>query len=228
MNKELLTYLMSSHKPQIAVVANGEFPKQAAIIEYLRSSTTIIACDGAINHLGASNILADYAIGDGDSSSLTQINKFVKNPYIQILDQNNNDLSKAIDFIEQTFGTQQPVIIFAASGMREDHALANVALLMQYAQRFSQIYMLSDYGIFQVCNSGKQVLPSIIGQQISFFSLEDAQNNYISCPELKWPLLEFKLDYLNIGTLNQASSEQLTISCTRLTLIFRAFEIKSY
>lgn len=227
MNK-ILQHLLPCSPSRIAVVANGEFPRQATIVEYLRNSAIIIACDGAINHLGASNILADYAIGDGDSSSLTQINKFVKNPYIQILDQNNNDLSKAIDFIEQTFGTQQPVIIFAASGMREDHALANIALLMQYAKRFPQIYMLSDYGIFEVCNSGTQILPSIIGQQISFFSLEDAQNNYISCPELKWPLLEFKLDYLNSGTLNQANGKQLTISCTRPTLIFRAFEIKSY
>lgn len=219
---------MSSHKPQIAVVANGEFPKHAAIIEYLRNSTITIACDGAINHLVANNILTDYVIGDGDSSSFAQISQFVKNPYIQILDQNNNDLSKAIDFIEQTFGTQHPIVIFAASGLREDHALANIALLMQYAKRFSIIYMLSDHGIFQVCSAGTQILPSIIGQQISFFSLEDAQNNYISCPELKWPLLEFKLDYLNSGTLNQATDTQLTISCTRATLIFRAFEIKSY
>lgn len=228
MNKEMLEYLISAPKPQVAIVANGEFPRQATILNYLRNSAIIIACDGAINHLGANNILADYAIGDGDSSSLMQINKFVKNPYIQILDQNNNDLSKAIDFTEQTFGTQHLVVIFAASGLREDHALANIALLMQYTKRFPTIYMLSDHGIFQVCNAGTQVLPSITGQQISFFSLEDAQNNYISCPELKWPLLEFKLNYLNSGTLNQASGKQLTIICTKPTLIFRAFEIKSY
>lgn len=228
MNSVLLEYLLPHHKTQIAVVANGEFPKQAAIIEYLHSSATIIACDGAINHLAANNTLADYIIGDGDSSSFTQMSKFVKNPYIQILDQNNNDLSKAIDFVEQTFGTQHPVVIFAASGLREDHALANIALLMQYAKRFPTIYMLSDHGVFQVCNAGTQILPSIIGQQISFFSLEDAQNNYISCVELKWPLLELKLDYLNNGTLNQATGTQLTINCTRPTLIFRAFEVKSH
>lgn len=227
MNKELLEYLLPIQKSQIAVVANGEFPKHCTIIEYLYSSNKIIACDGAINNLIANNIIADYVIGDGDSSSLNQIGKFVKNPYIQILDQNNNDLSKAINFIQKTFNTKRQVIIFAASGLREDHALANIALLMQYAQRFSRIYMLSDHGIFQVCREGTHNLSSIIGQQISFFSLEDAQNNYISCQELKWPLVELKLDYLNNGTLNQAKEKQLIIRCTRPTLIFRAFEIKS-
>ena len=226
MNKILQQLLLCSQS-RIAIVANGEFPSQAAIIEHLTNSELIIACDGAINQLASNNILADYVIGDGDSSSIAKTQHFAKNPYIQIHDQNNNDLSKAINFLEQTFGTQHEVIIYAATGLREDHALANIALLLQYAKRFKNIHMLSDHGIFSVCHSGTQILASLAGQQISFFSIEQAQNHFLSCQELKWPLINLKLEYLNSGTLNQALGEQLTISCNHPTLIFRAFETKS-
>lgn len=223
----ILKHLLPSNPSRIAIVANGEFPSQVAIIEHLTDSNLIIACDGAINQLAANNILADYVIGDGDSSSLDKIQLFAKNPYIKIPDQNSNDLSKAVNFLEQTFGTQYEVIIYAATGLREDHALANIALLLQYAKRFKNIHMLSDHGIFSVCHSSTQTLTSSAGQQISFFSLEQAQNNFLSCPELKWPLINLRLEYLNSGTLNQALGEQLTISCNHPTLIFRAFETKS-
>lgn len=224
---KILQHLLPSRPSRIAIVANGEFPSQVAVIEHLTRSDLIIACDGAINQLAANNILADYVIGDGDSSTPDKIQLFAKNPYIKIPDQNNNDLSKAINFLEQTFGTKHEVIIYAATGLREDHALANIALLLQYAQRFKNIHMLSDHGVFSVCHSGTQILASSAGQQISFFSLEQAQNNYLNCTELKWPLINLKLEYLNSGTLNQATGEQLTISCNHPTLIFRAFETKS-
>lgn len=223
----ILKHLLPSSQSRIAIVANGEFPSQVAVIEHLTRSNLIIACDGAINQLAANNILADYVIGDGDSSTPDKIQLFAKNPYIKIPDQNSNDLSKAVNFLEQTFGTQYEVIIYAATGLREDHALANIALLLQYAKRFKNIHMLSDHGIFSVCHSSTQTLTSSAGQQISFFSLEQAQNNFLSCPELKWPLINLRLEYLNSGTLNQALGERLTISCNHPTLIFRAFETKS-
>ncbi|MBX9867578.1 MAG: thiamine diphosphokinase [Burkholderiales bacterium] len=223
----ILQHLLPSSPSRIAIVANGEFPSQNAVIEHLTDSNLIIACDGAINQLASNNILADYVIGDGDSSSIDKIQLFAKNPYIKTPDQNSNDLSKAVNFLEQTFGTQHEVIIYAATGLREDHALANIALLLQYAQRFKNIHLLSDHGIFTVCHSGTQILASSAGQQISFFSLEQAQNNFLSCQELKWPLINLRLEYLNSGTLNQALGEQLTISCNHPMLIFRAFETKS-
>lgn len=218
-----LNYLLPEFKNYVLVVANGQFPQDLEIITFFKQSKLIIACDGALKNLLKTNIIADYVVGDGDS--IKSVDKAVaKHPYIYDPDQNTTDLTKAINFIHREFRTKHPIVITAASGLREDHSVANVALLAQYADTFDRIVMLSDYGIFQVCKKGHNSVSSIIGQQISFFALN--MQTRISCNNLKWPLHNHKFRYLNSGTLNQATSDTLEILCDAPTLLYRAFEIK--
>lgn len=216
-----LVQLLDMPLPYIAVVANGQMPTSENVICLLKQSTFTIACDGAGCKLNSMNIVPDYIVGDNDSNFKTGT---AKNPYVFIEDQNCNDLTKAINFVMENYGTQLPIIIFAANGLREDHALANIALFMQYATKFTTILMISDYGIFNIANSGKNNFKTLIGQQISFFSLE--HENVINCSELKWPLNDIKFPYLNSGTLNQATKNYLQISCDKPILLYRTFEIK--
>lgn len=216
---------LNSEQKTIAVIANGQFPQKTKIIEQIKQSDMIIACDGAIKNLANNHIIADYGIGDGDSTNDNQYNEWLKNPYIKIADQNCNDLSKAINFIQQQFGNEVNILIFAANGLREDHALANIALFMQYTDIFSQLAMISDYGIFTVCHKGTTIVETMVGQQISFFSFDP--NTNITCRELKWQLVNQRLPYLNSGTLNQAIADKLTICVDNSILLYRAFETKN-
>lgn len=219
-----LSKLIPEYHEHISVCANGSFPEDSDIIRLLKTGKPIIACDGALNTLAQHNITADFAIGDGDSLDYTKLQTFVKNPYIQIADQNTNDLTKAINFIAENYGYTIPTLIFAATGLREDHTLGNIALLEQYSAQFSRIAILSDFGIMEALPTGKHKLNSIPGQQISFFCL--GQKTKISCEELKWPLIDNNFLALNHGTLNQATAEHLNLESDGSVIIFRAFEIK--
>lgn len=225
----LLTYLLAEFKHPLALVANGQFPARAELLERLKASTHIIACDGAIHNLQQQQIIADFLIGDNDSSQLSpaQHSSWVKNPYHHDGDQDTNDLTKAIKFISANYPPATAIIIYAATGLREDHTLANIALLAQYAQMLPLIAMVSDFGLFRVCLPGTTYLPCWRGQQISFFSPYMTDDDRISCPELKWPLQQHHLPYLNSGTLNQATTTRLSISTTAPAIVYQAFEIKS-
>lgn len=218
-----LEYFLPDYQNHIAIVANGQFPERAEIIRLLEKSRIIIACDGAIQHLIKSKITADYIIGDGDSVCEIPA-KIARNPYIHIADQNSNDLTKAFNYAKDNFPIS-PIIIFAANGLREDHSIASFGLLFEFSKKHDKVAMISDYGIFNSCRSGKSIFNVIKGQQISLFSLK--QTTQINCPELKWPLSNFCFNHLYSGTLNQASGNQITIETTDDITLYRAYEIKA-
>lgn len=215
--------LLDKHVAYNAVVANGEFPRSAEVVELLKNATSIIACDGAGARLNQYEIIPDYIVGDADSSVATTAQ--AKHPYVFIDDQNCNDLTKAMQFIYANLDAQIPIIIFAANGLREDHMIANFALLAQYHHDFNSISMISDYGIFTPLAAGVTILPTISGQQVSFFSFNPS--NLITCHELKWQLVDMQFPYLNSGTLNQATHDYMTISTQQPIIVYRSFEIKS-
>lgn len=219
----LIQAVLNNYSEYIAVVANGEFPREPLLIQYLSNSSMVIACDGAINNLAEHHIIANYVIGDGDSAN-SVATKSALNPYILITEQNSNDLTKALKFALE-LQLNLPIIIFGATGLREDHNLANIALLMQYHQQLSsEIIMLSDYGYFKPCNIGQNIISCIKGQQISLFSFNP--ETIINCQELKWPLINHQFSYLNSGTLNEALGDKLTISCSNNILVYLAFSTK--
>lgn len=220
---EQIRRLLNLKSAYIAVVANGEFPNSDEVFGLLKNAECIIACDGAGNHLNHHAIVPDYIVGDADSTIATTA--VAKHPYVFIDDQNCNDLTKAVQFIQTTLDTTLPIIIFAASGLREDHMIANFALLAQYKSNFNSLFMISDYGIFMPLASGVTTLPTIIGQQVSFFSF-DASNS-VTCHELKWQLLNAQFPYLNSGTLNQVTSDYITITTQQPIIVYLSFEIKS-
>lgn len=219
-----LSRLIPDYLEHISICANGLFPQKIDLIQQIKVGNPIIACDGALNTLAQHNIVADFAIGDGDSLDYSKLQDFVKNPYIRIADQNTNDLTKAINFIAENYGYNHPTLIFAATGLREDHTLGNIALLEQYSTLFNRIAMLSDFGILEALPAGNHSLNTIVGEQISFFCFN--QDTEISCAELKWPLINKKFTALNHGTLNQANAEQINLECNGNVIVFRAFEIK--
>ncbi|MDD3267007.1 MAG: thiamine diphosphokinase [Burkholderiales bacterium] len=221
LNKQNIKYLLDINSNYIVIIANGTMPKSVEILELIASANVSIACDGAGIRLNQQNIIPDYIIGDNDSS---QNDAKAKYDYIYIENQNLNDLSKAFNLAKE-LNLDIPILILAANGLREDHSLGNIALLTQFQTKYSQsIHMISDYGIFTPLLMGVHTINSIIKEQISFFAFD--KSNQITCQELKWPLENYHLDYLNSGTLNQATANHLNIKTKTPILLYRAFQIK--
>jgi thiamine pyrophosphokinase len=222
-NSKLLNYWLPQFNPHLSIIANGDMPRTAAISEFIFASYATIACDGAINQLSPKQVI-DYVIGDGDSANQTS-SCHIRHPYIYNPDQNSNDLTKAVEFAVSHYPKHLPILISAATGKREDHTIANFALLAQYAEKVKHIAMLTDYGIFIPCPPGTTRLNVLTSQQISLFSFNP--QTIVNCAELKWPLVNFSFNYLNSGSLNQATTNYLEITASDLIIVYLAFERNS-
>jgi thiamine diphosphokinase len=125
-------------------------------------------------------------------------------------DQETNDLTKAVRHC-LALG-HSDLTLLGATGRREDHALANIALLMDYADLLPLplgappcIRMVSDFGTFYPCRD--QITLSVeVGQEVSIFSFGAT---HFSAQGLQYPLYDF--DRLWQGTLNVATRPEVRI-----------------
>lgn len=190
---------------QNIILANGSFPKSEAILQLLDNAKQIICCDGAVNKLLKSGREPSIIIGDLDSVA-DQIKEQYKNKLIHIKEQETNDLTKAINWcVSQNI---KDIIIVGATGEREDHTLANIALLSVYKELLNT-EMVTDNGRFIPINKTTTFKASK-GQQVSIFTQNPSLE--VSSTGLKYPLQNLKLNNWWMGTLNEVIDNKFTIS----------------
>lgn len=192
-------------KYEAVIIADGLFPQRESVLELIRDAGLVICCDGATRKAIANGFVPDFIVGDLDSldEKLKRIYaaKLVHNP-----DQETNDLTKAVQFaVSQEI---KKALIVGATGLREDHTLGNISLLLQYIELFEKVEMLSDFGIFTAI-TGTSEMETVAGQQISIFSLTP------DCPittyGLKYPVVKRKFASWWEGTLNEALEDWFKI-----------------
>lgn len=187
------------------VVANGCFPQTALPLRLLDEASVVIACDGAVEALDAAGIVPTAIVGDLDSIP-SRFRTLYADRIHTVEDQEVNDLTKSVRFAHQS--GQEEILILGATGLREDHTLGNISLLMDYAPLFQRIEMLSDYGLFTPIRQ-TTTLESEPGIQVSLFSL--TPSGTISTSGLRWPILDRQLKAWWQGTLNEATGNHFTV-----------------
>jgi len=192
------------YKNQIVILANGTFPQSEKLLNILDNAKQIICCDGAVNKLVESGREPSVIIGDLDSVK-ADIKEKYSDRLIHITEQDTNDLTKAVNWCVSKNITN--VLILGATGEREDHTIANIALLTKYQEQI-EVKMLTDNGVF-IPIEETTIFDSFVGQQISIFS--QTPEIEISSEGLKYPLQKLKLSSWWQGTLNESISEQFTI-----------------
>ncbi len=188
------------------IVANGRFPSAPLPLEELRKATALIVCDGAIRKIHEAGLEPLAVIGDLDSIPPELHNLYAEKIHSSA-DQETNDLTKAVRFVRQA-GFRRPLIL-GATGLREDHTLGNISLLIEYAELFDRIEMLSDYGLFTPLLHSA-TLTSNPGQQISLFSLHPGGE--ITTQGLRWEVTARQFTNWWQGTLNQALGAEFTLT----------------
>ncbi|WJI97123.1 thiamine diphosphokinase [Helicobacter pylori] len=202
---------------QAVILANGEFPKSQKCLDILKNAPFLIACDGAVASLHAFQFKPSVVIGDLDS--IDSHLKALYNP-IRVSEQNSNDLSKA--FFHALNRGCDDFIFLGLNGKREDHALANTFLLLEYFKFCKKIQAVSDYGLFRVLET-PFALPSFKGEQISLFSLDF--NAQFTSKNLKYPLKNLRLKTLFSGSLNEATDSFFSLSSEpkSVVLVYQKF-----
>ncbi len=187
------------------VVACGSFPENAALRALMKSAPRIIACDGAVKNLHEHGIEPTAVVGDMDSLTDEMRRRYADRLH-RVAEQETNDLSKAVRFAHSE-GCRR-LLILGATGLREDHTLGNISLLMDYAPMFERVEMRSDYGRF-IPLMQTTTLPCVRGQQISIFSM--SHSGEITTEGLRWRITRRKLTAWWQGTLNEALADEFTL-----------------
>lgn len=186
------------------ILANGTFPTHPAPLAVLRDARPLVCCDGAANKLIRFGMTPEVIIGDLDSIAPEYRFRF-SDILVEDPDQETNDLTKAVHWcLDNGFDS---VTILGATGEREDHTIANIALLARY-NRDLRADIISDYGVFRVFRESA-CMPCFPGQQISIFSM--TPETAITSTGLKYPLNGLALTELWQGSLNETTGDSFSL-----------------
>lgn len=197
------------------VLANGEFPSHPITISILDNCKYLVCCDGAIDNLAKTDKVPDAIVGDCDSLSKENKERFAGIIH-RITEQETNDLTKAVNFCVQQ--GRNKITILGATGKREDHTIGNISLLCEY-MKYADVEMITDYGIFNAIDS-PATFESRAGQQVSLFSIDQCP---ITSYNLLYPIKDQVFTNWWQATLNEAGKDEFSIETNGRTIVYRAF-----
>ncbi len=187
----------------IFIITGGSLADRPTLHKKLRAlpRRQIICCDGGTRHLSRSGIRPDVIIGDMDSLTGSQLERYrtqgvktIKYP----ADKDFTDTELALDYAMNL----QPdaIFIWGAWGGRVDHTLSNVFLLSKAQERGIKTYLTDKYcDVFLL--DGKAVFTNEQGKTVSLLALT---------PEVTGVTLTGFLYALRDGTLRLSESRGLS------------------
>lgn len=196
------------------IVAGGEFPTAPQPLEVLQNAPFVVCCDGAADNYIATGCVPDAIVGDGDSISAVNREKFAHLLHI-MSEQETNDQTKAVRFLVEK--GMRNIAIVGATGRREDHTIGNISLLIEYARMGCDVRSFTDHGVFIPCD-GTTTHKCRKGQQVSIFSITAKE---LSAEGLLYPIYDFNNWWQ--GTLNECTGEEFTINANGWYLLFISY-----
>ena len=130
------------------ILGNGEYPTHSMPETMLIMAPYVVCCDGSADEHIRRGFTPDAIIGDGDSLSPDNKERF-RTIFHQIDDQETNDQTKAVHFLLDQ--GKKTIILVGATGKREDHTLGNISLLIDYMKAGARnVYSGIGEELFQV------------------------------------------------------------------------------
>ena len=192
----------------IVILAAGLFPTEPYPLYLLDSAEGVVCCDGALErwleHTPSARPIA--VVGDMDSLPQDLQERF-SSCLVPVAEQDYNDLTKAMRWVLSVHPEVSEIVILGATGLREDHTVGNLGLLMDYPRLLDlgdrRVSMVSDFGTaFAVTDSCDMHLGE--GRRISLFSADNTLR--ITSEGLQWPLDDVVFDAWWKATLNRTTS----------------------
>ncbi len=201
------------------IIAKGRFPQHPIPLSYINSAEYIVCCDGAANEFIAGGGIPNAIVGDGDSVSTENRQRFGGILHIN-RDQETNDLTKSVHYCVQRGITD--IVIVGGTGRREDHTLGNISLLAEYIaiDEITRVIMTTDWGIFTPIRAN-QVFQSFKGEAVSLFSLD---REPITTRNLKYALDNRVLTNWWQGSLNVSLGDTFTVKTSGRVIVFQAYK----
>ncbi len=198
---------------RIVILCDGAFPVEAYPLYLLDSAEGVVVCDGALEKLLAHNPAASPLVIVGDMDSLPQaLQEQFSSKVFHETEQDYNDLTKAMRWVLREHPEALEITILGATGLREDHTVGNLGLLMEFTRLFNlgarNVQMVSDYGTaFAITDSCELHLGE--GRRFSLFSADNSLR--ISSEGLQWATDEVVFDAWWKATLNRTVAPIVTL-----------------
>lgn len=197
--------------PEAVVIDAGSFPTNKIALAMLRDCPLTVCCDGAADRYLASGRTPWRIVGDCDSLSA-----YVRKRYADIIrrfpDQDTNDQTKSVNYLAAK-GIRR-IAILGATGLREDHTLGNISLLVDYLSKGIEARAYTDFGVFiPVC--GDRTFRCATGTQVSIFNFGATG---LDSEGLRYPIRDFTNWWQ--GTLNKTTGPTFTIRARGHYLVF--------
>lgn len=206
------------HTIETVILAHGAEPSRALADLILPQASRIIVTDGALdNYYHLTTREPDVVIGDGDSVSPELLREH-RLTFTRIDEQMTNDLTKAVTYALRE-GWRR-ITILGGTGLREDHTIGNIFLLLDYLEAGAEVQMLSEEGIF-VPFSGRLEVELPIGQEISLFA-QDRQP--MSARGVAYPFERKVFPKLWQMTLNSVTESPVVVETAGVALLYIARE----
>lgn len=196
---------------EAVVIANGEYPTRKEVLEIINAAPLTVCCDGAADDFIARGGVPDIIIGDMDSLSDENKARY-SDIIIHKADQETNDQTKAVQYLLSRGITR--IAIVGATGRREDHTIANIALTAEYMAMGAEVVSYTDSGCFIPCRDNKTLLCTP-NAQVSIFNINATA---LRSEGLDYPIYDFTA--LWQGTLNCCRSGEFTISAQGDYIVF--------
>lgn len=196
---------------EAVIMDAGAFPESPEALRWLDGGLPVVCCDGAADRFLATGRVPWRIVGDCDSMS-----QDVRRNYAEIIrrnpDQETNDQTKAVEYL--VGHDVNRIVILGATGLREDHTLGNISLLIEYMRRGLEVRAYTDYGVFIPCR-GDMEFDCAPGVQVSVFSFGATG---MTSDGLRYPLRDF-VNWWE-GTLNEVSSSPFRINAHGDYMVF--------
>jgi thiamine pyrophosphokinase len=202
--------------PKTVILANGAMPSHPVPLALFAAAVRVVCCDGAYAKALALGRGPDLVVGDGDS--LDDVQKGALGVrFVNISEQETNDLAKAFRMAVERFGADG-IVILGADGLREDHFLGNMFRLPDFARVSPDVSLVTNAGEFTVVVD-ERVYESAAGDSVSVFA--PSYGTQVTSVGLEWPLDGVPLDSLWRATLNRAAGTSFAISTNRPVIVYR-------
>lgn len=207
------------HSTSAVIIANGHYPEHTLPLSLIREASFIVCTDGAANDFIARGGVPNAIVGDCDSISPENRERFTAIIHPSA-DQETNDLTKSVQYCVAE--GRKEIVIVGGTGKREDHTLGNISLLAEYCQ-IAQVVMVTNWGLFTPIASST-IFQSFKGEQVSLFAIDALP---LTTKMLKYPLHHRVLTNWWQGTLNESIGDWFSIETEGRVIVFQAFEQES-
>lgn len=204
------------------IISGGSRVSDEKVKSVMEDCDLLICADRGLDHALSYNLVPDYVIGDMDSVNprileAAATSKIITSPAEKDLTDTHLAVEKALES-----GCDR-IDILCATGLRSDHAIANIRLLLVIESSGATGRIIDDENTMYLC-TGRTLFKGKEGMTVSLVSM-DSRTKGITLEGFRYPLTDFDagMDWVG-GISNVITSYEASVSIERGCLLVAEVE----